>query len=88
MFSADGLRVGEKYFTFTTRGLLAMKLPKPRVDDLINAGIGEPFGPGMRVMKEWVAIKYDHVAQWPALAQESRLFVESLPEEPKRKKKT
>jgi hypothetical protein len=33
-----------------------VKLPQPRVGQLIAAGHGEPFAPAGRVFREWVAI--------------------------------
>jgi hypothetical protein len=59
-----------KLFTATV-----VKLPKGRVDELVESGNGQRFGPGKRVMKEWVAL--DAECDWIALAREAYAFVKS-----------
>ena len=41
MMSAYGLRVGGKIFAMFPRGEFVAKLPKPRVDELVDTGKGE-----------------------------------------------
>lgn len=53
-----------------------VKLPKPRVDELIAAGRGRRFDPSHgRLMKEWLAVEEDQIADWVALAREAYEFV-------------
>jgi hypothetical protein len=35
---------------------LVVKLPKARVGELVEAGVGRPFGPAGRVFKEWLSV--------------------------------
>ena len=73
LFSAFGLRVHGKIFAMFPRGRFVVKLPKRRVDELVASGAGERFGPGKRVMKEWVTVAADH--DWIALAREAYQYV-------------
>jgi len=51
------------------RGSLVLEVPKARVEELINAGIGGPFDAGKgKPMKEWVAILAVS-AKWAGLAR-------------------
>ena len=75
LFSAYGLRVNGKIFAMFPRGRFVVKLPKSRVDELVENGNGRRFGPGKRVMKEWVAV--DTGCDWVALAREAYVFVKS-----------
>ncbi|HET7629597.1 MAG TPA: hypothetical protein VFK44_14590 [Bacillales bacterium] len=72
--SAGELKIENKIFAFLLRGRLVVKLPKERVDDLQQAGVGEPCTMGNRVMKQWFAI---HAAEvdWFVLAEEAKAFV-------------
>ncbi|MGH9611499.1 MAG: hypothetical protein ACRD4P_00310, partial [Bryobacteraceae bacterium] len=76
MFSSDSvLTVNGKIFAMLARGKFVAKLPRKRVDRLVEAGIGEHFDPGHgRLMKEWVAID-EGSADWIALAMEAYEFV-------------
>ena len=58
MFNTENaLWVDGKIFTMLTpKGAFVVKLPKDRVDALVEAGTGDRFGPGARKIKEWVAI--------------------------------
>jgi TfoX/Sxy family transcriptional regulator of competence genes len=79
MFGADGLKVNGKFFATFFKGAFVIKLPKERVEELVKAGKGEYFDPGMgKVMKEWVAIDLSASKEWIALAKESKDFVSSL----------
>jgi hypothetical protein len=77
MFNTENaLAVDGKIFTMLTpKGAFVVKLPKDRVDALVEAGAGERFGPGARKMKEWVAIDPAADADWVALANEAYGFV-------------
>ena len=56
-------------------GDLIVKLPRPRVDDLIGEGSGRPFAPAGKVFREWVAIPTEHEELWEQLLEESVAFV-------------
>ena len=57
MMGSDGLKTGGKFFAMVSKGELVVKLPRERVDELVEAGAGHRFDPGHgRLMKEWVAL--------------------------------
>ncbi len=77
-FGSDALKVNGSIFAMVTNGRLVVKLPRERVDALIAAGSGAPFGAGKgRPMKEWVSIVEDDEETWLARAQEALTFVRS-----------
>ena len=54
---------------------LVVKLPKPRVDELVQAGHGKRFDPGHgRIMKEWFVVTGSKLS-WAELAREAHDFV-------------
>jgi hypothetical protein len=72
---APGLkRAGKLFAMHLADAGLVLKLPAPRVLELVAEGVGAPFGTGGRVMREWTAIGADHVDAWPALAAEALAF--------------
>src|SRR5262249_61669435 len=75
-FGAGALKVNGKIFAMMTpRAEFVVKIPKARVDELVNDGIGERFEPGPgRIMKEWLALD-GHPQLWVALAKEAYRFV-------------
>ncbi len=52
-----------------------LKLPAERVTGLVSAGVGQPFGPGEKVFKEWVLVPASHADRWLDLARQARAFV-------------
>jgi TfoX/Sxy family transcriptional regulator of competence genes len=76
MMSSVGLRVNEKIFAMHVRGKFVAKLPKERVDELVDAGLGSAFDPRRdgRVMKEWIELRGDK-PPWLELAREAYRFV-------------
>jgi hypothetical protein len=70
------LSVNGKIFAMLGRGSsLVVKLPKARVDELVNLGKGKHFDPSHgRLMKEWVAVEVG-AAPWVELAEEAHRFV-------------
>lgn len=75
-FGASALKVNNKIFAMLVQGTLVVKLPRQRVDALIDAGAGERFDAGQgRLMKEWLALDPMSEADWLALASEARTFV-------------
>lgn len=75
MFGSAGLKVNGKVFAMVVKGKLVAKLPKPRVDELVASGDGEPFDPGHgKLMKEWVSVS-SRKPSWLELAREAHRFV-------------
>ena len=73
-FSRISLMVGGKLFASAGHGGLLIKVPAPRVSELIENGEGRPFSTGgNRVMREWVVVT--PATDWRALAAESMGFV-------------
>jgi len=54
---------------------MVVKLPKARVAELIDQGVGQPFAPAKKVFKEWVAVPGRDRRRWRALLRESIDFV-------------
>jgi hypothetical protein len=78
MLSASGLRdpVAGKFFAFTTRGMLVVKLPAERVTELIASGEGRVFDAGKgRPMREWVGLIPADETACAAYMREARKFV-------------
>ena len=76
-FGAGALKIHNKIFAMLVRDRLVVKLPKRRVDVLIDAGEGERFDPkknGQR-MKEWIVIEPASKIEWLALAKEAMEYV-------------
>ena len=74
-FGSNGLKVKDKLFALFTQGTLVVKLPKPRVAELVAAKQGAPFDPGHgRLMKEWLTVT-GAKARWLDLAREAHAFV-------------
>lgn len=75
------LRVAGEYFASThrTTGDLIVKLPAPRVDELIAGGRAEPFAPSGRRFREWAAVPNPDAGEWAALLDEALAFVAGGP---------
>ena len=70
-------RVGGEFLAmagFKDSGLV-VKLPRERVDELIDAGIGQPFAPAGKVFREWVSIPKRDRRRWRKLLVEGVAFV-------------
>ena len=76
-FGAGTLKTGGKIFAMLVNGALVLKLPKSRVDALVNAGTGTRFDANKgKPMKEWVVLEASHSdADWLELAREAKAFV-------------
>jgi YjbR len=73
---SEGLRISGKIFAMLVRGELVVKLPRKRVDELVDAGVATRFDPGHgRLMKEWASVPPSTPKQWRALVEEARAFV-------------
>lgn len=80
MMGSDGLKTGGKFFAMVSRGELVVKLPRERVEELVEAEAGHRFDPGHgRLMKEWVALRPDDEAECAAYVSEARSFVGGQP---------
>src|SRR5215475_14752079 len=75
-FGSGALKVNGKIFAMMTpRAEFVVKIPKARVDELVNQGVGERFEPGPgRIMKEWLALDR-HPELWTGLVEEAYQFV-------------
>ena len=54
---------------------LVVKLPRERVQELIDQGVGQPFAPAGKVFKEWVSVAKRDRRRWRALLREGVAFV-------------
>jgi hypothetical protein len=71
-----GLRIHGKIFAMLVKDELVVKLPRDRVEELSDVGVGHPFDPGHgRVMKEWLSVSNDAGRRWRSLVDEARAFV-------------
>jgi len=70
------LKVRGKIFAMSIGADLVLKLPKGRVDRLVDDGAGTRFDPRKdgRVMKEWAVVPKGGVS-WTKLATEAHRFV-------------
>ncbi len=71
------LRVGKEFLALVDyKGSgLVVKLPKQRVAELIEAGVGRPFGPAGKVFREWLAVPKADRRRWRGLLREAIEFV-------------
>lgn len=75
-----------KVFCFVTGdGSLAMKLPAARIQALIEAGPAAPLRMGQRTMREWIVLPEPESSQTLKLLHEAKAYVESLPQEKRRR---
>ena len=75
----EALKTKKKMFAMFSKGNYVVKLPKERVEELINSEDGLPYDPGNgRIMKEWVIIPEEHSVRWVELASEAKKFAKTL----------
>jgi hypothetical protein len=75
--SSGQLKVQGRIFAMLVRGELVLKLPRARIDELVEAGEGTRFDAGKgRPMREWFALSPTSPKRWLPLAEEARAFVE------------
>jgi hypothetical protein len=76
MLHAPGLKTGGSFYGFATADELVVKLPAPRVQELIADGRGLPCSPRPgRPMREWVTIPAPDEDTCRTLLLEARAFV-------------
>jgi len=73
------LRVNDDFFATTDHrsGDLIIKLPAPRVQALIDEGIGQAFSPAGHKFREWVLITDRDTKLWKTLMREAFDFVKN-----------
>lgn len=77
-FGRSALRYRRKIFAMFVRGQLVVKLPRPRVDELVADGHGERFDANKGTpMKEWFSLDPSSALPWPPLAREALDFARS-----------
>ena len=76
MMASLGLKVDGKIFAMLVRGELVAKLPRERVDALVQGGLAQQFDPRRdgRLMKEWVVLSGSE-PPWLDVAREAYRFV-------------
>ena len=78
MFGSPGLKVRGKVFAMLVKGKLVVKLPRERVEAMVQSGEGANFDPGHgKLMKEWVAVEPSTKRQWLNLVLAAKNFVSS-----------
>jgi TfoX/Sxy family transcriptional regulator of competence genes len=75
--SSGQLKVRGRIFAMLVRGELVLKLPRARVDQLVESGEGTRFDAGKgKPMPEWFVLSPASTRRWLALAEEALNFVE------------
>ena len=77
LFGSSSLKVHDKIFAMVSSGgQFVVKLPKARVEALVNAGVGERFDASRgRPMNEWLQVQSGSDKGWLELAREALDFV-------------
>ena len=76
IFHSEGLKSGGKFFAFTRREELVVKLAQERVAQLIAEGTGWPFDAGKgRPMREWVVLRPTGLASCTSHVAEALEFM-------------
>ena len=74
-FGRGAIRFQKKIFAMFVRGRLVVKLPAPRVDELVAGGHGERFDANKGTpMREWFSLDPESDLAWPPLAREALDF--------------
>jgi hypothetical protein len=74
--SSGQLKVGGRIFAMLVRGELVLKLPRPRIDELVEHGEGIRFDAGKgKPMREWFVLSPTSKKRWLPLAEEALEFV-------------
>ncbi|MDT3442635.1 hypothetical protein [Pseudofrankia sp. BMG5.37] len=77
MMGLPCLRIDGAFFaSYDTRtDRLLVKLPAPRVQQLVAVAAAEAFAPAGRTFREWAAIPSSRIADWSRLCAEALDFV-------------
>ncbi|MFI6583096.1 hypothetical protein [Embleya sp. NPDC050493] len=79
MLHSAGLRTAGRFYAFVTGDDLTVKLPAPRVSELIATGAGRPCEPRRgRPMRQWVRVTPAGADACTAYLLEARAFVAGL----------
>ena len=71
-FGRGALRYRRKIFAMFVRGQLVVKLPAPRVDELVGGGHGDRFDANKGTpMKEWLTLAEPSGLSWSELSREA-----------------
>ncbi|MDO9380508.1 MAG: hypothetical protein Q7T56_16815 [Nocardioidaceae bacterium] len=80
MLRSPGLRGPTgRFYAFVAGDGVIVKLPAPRVAELVEVGDGEPCAPSGRPMREWVRIPVPDERACLAHVLEARAFVVGTP---------
>lgn len=75
--SSGQLKVRGRIFAMLVRGELVLKLPRARVDELVESGEGTRFDAGTgRPMREWFVLAPAATRRWLPLTKEALDFVQ------------
>jgi hypothetical protein len=75
----ESLKIRKKMFAMFNKGNFVLKLPKERVEELLETGEGLPYDPGNgRIMKEWIIIPEEISKKWIDYTSEAKQFAEKL----------
>jgi hypothetical protein len=73
-----GLTINRKIYAIQNGHELILKLPRNLVEQMIESGTGNPWGPSKgRIMREWIELPEACSSQWAALTEAARAFVGS-----------
>jgi hypothetical protein len=68
-------RAGRFFASFDPRAeALVVKLPRDRVAELVESGLGDPFAPNGRVFREWVSLREPDREVWRGILAEALDF--------------
>lgn len=75
--SSGQLKVHGRIFAMLVRGALVLKLPRTRVDQLVESGEGTRFDAGKgKPMREWFVLSPASTRRWLPLAEEALDYVQ------------
>ena len=75
-FGSTSLKTNGKIFAMLVKDRLVVKLDRRRVDELVEAGVGQRFDPGHgRLQREWLDVESASDDVWLDLATEAEKFV-------------
>ena len=75
----ESLKIRKKMFVFFNKDSIIVKLPKKRVTQLLESGVGLPYDPGNgKIMKEWMIIPSEKSERWIEFASEAKEFAKKI----------